>query len=106
MDTDAKTVTLADGSSIDYDELIIATGLVPKRIASFPDLPGIHVLRSFDESLKLRKRGRARRGTRSSSAPDSSAARWRPACAVVGVDVVLVEPQPAPLASVLGEQIG
>ena len=57
VDTDAKTVTLADGSSIDYDELIIATGLVPKRIPSFPDLPGIHVLRSFDESLKLRERG-------------------------------------------------
>ena len=54
VDTDAKTVTLANGSSIDYDELIIATGLVPRRIASFPDLPGIHVLRSFDESLKLR----------------------------------------------------
>src|SRR5438874_11343449 len=54
VDTDAKTVALADGSSISYDELVIATGLVPKRIPSFPDLPGIHVLRSFDESLKLR----------------------------------------------------
>jgi 3-phenylpropionate/trans-cinnamate dioxygenase ferredoxin reductase component len=55
VNTDAKTVTLADGSELGYDELIIATGLVPKRIPSFPELPGIHVLRSFDESLKLRK---------------------------------------------------
>ncbi|HEX2401138.1 MAG TPA: FAD-dependent oxidoreductase, partial [Mycobacterium sp.] len=54
VDTSAQTVTLADGSAIAYDELSIATGLVPKRIPSVPDLPGIHVLRSFDESLKLR----------------------------------------------------
>ena len=54
IDTDAQTLKLADGSELAYDELIIATGLVPKRIPSFPDLPGIHVLRSFDESLKLR----------------------------------------------------
>src|SRR5690349_16204853 len=55
LDTQAKTLTLADGSQVAYDELIIATGLVPRRIPSFPDLPGIHVLRNFDESLALRK---------------------------------------------------
>ena len=55
VDTDAKTVTLSDGSSVAYDELIIATGLVPKRIPSFPDLPGIHVLRSFDDSVAGRE---------------------------------------------------
>ncbi len=105
VDTAAKTLTLADGAQLPYDELVIATGLVPKRISSFPDLTGIHVLRSYDQSLALRR--------------EAGAAR----CAVVigagfigcevaaslrglGVDVVLVEPQPAPLASVLGEQIG
>jgi len=62
VDVDAKTLTLVDGGLIAYDELIIATGLVPKRIPSFPNLPGIHVLRSFDESLALRKEaGSARR---------------------------------------------
>ncbi len=105
VDTDAKTVTLTDGGTIGYDELIIATGLVPKRIPSFPDLPGIHVLRNFDESLKLR-----------SEADSASSAVVVGAgfigCEVAaslrkrGIDVVLVEPQPAPLASVLGEQIG
>ncbi|MDT5162228.1 MAG: 3-phenylpropionate/trans-cinnamate dioxygenase ferredoxin reductase component, partial [Mycobacterium sp.] len=55
LNTDVRTVTLADASELGYDELIIATGLVPKRIPSFPDLPGILVLRSFDESLRLRE---------------------------------------------------
>jgi 3-phenylpropionate/trans-cinnamate dioxygenase ferredoxin reductase subunit len=105
LDTSAQTVTLDNGTSLNYDELVIATGLVPKRIPSFPDLAGIHVLRSFDESMKLRG--------------EAAAAR----CAVVvgagfigcevaaslrglGVEVVMVEPQPEPLASVLGQQIG
>ena len=105
VDTDAKTVTLADGSELGYDELIIATGLVPKRIPSFPDLAGIHVLRSFDESLKLREEAGSARHAVVIGAGfigcEVAASLRR-----LGVDVVLVEPQPAPLASVLGEQIG
>ena len=98
VDTDAKTVALADGSPISYDELI-------KRIPSFPDLPGIHVLRSFDESLKLRSEaGSARKAVVVGAGfiGCEVAASLRK----LGVDVVLVEPQPTPLASVLGEQIG
>ena len=105
VDTDTKAVALADGSSIGYDELIIATGLVPKRIPSFPDLPGIHVLRSFDESLKIRAEAASARNAIVVGAGFIGcevAASLRG----LGVDVVLVEPQPAPLASVLGEQIG
>jgi 3-phenylpropionate/trans-cinnamate dioxygenase ferredoxin reductase component len=105
VNTDAKTLTLTDGSELGYDELIIATGLVPKRIPAFPDLPGIHVLRSIDESMKLRhEAGSARRavvvGAGFIGCEVAASLRG------LGVDVVLVEPQPAPLASVLGEQIG
>jgi 3-phenylpropionate/trans-cinnamate dioxygenase ferredoxin reductase subunit len=105
VDVDAKTLTLVDGGLIAYDELIIATGLVPKRIPSFPNLPGIHVLRSFDESLALRKEaGSARRAVVVGAGfiGCEVAASLRK----LDVDVVLVEPQPQPLASVLGEQIG
>lgn len=105
VDTVAKTLTLADGSQLGYDELVIATGLVPKRIRSFPDLPGIHVLRNFDESLALRKEaGTARRAVVIGAGfiGCEVAASLRK----LGVGVVLVEPQPAPLASVLGEKIG
>ncbi len=105
LDTAARTLTLADGSELGYDELIIATGLLPKRISSFPDLEGIFVLRSMDESLALRKAaGAARRAVVIGAGfiGCEVAASMRG----LGVDVVLVEPQPAPLASVLGEQIG
>lgn len=105
IDTAAQTVTLADGTSLGYDELVIATGLVPRRIPSLPDLDGIRVLRSFDECMALR--------THASSAKKAVVVgAGFIGCEVaaslrgLGVDVVLVEPQPTPLASVLGEQIG
>ena len=105
VDTGARTVTLADGSTVDYGELVIATGLVPKRIPSFPDLPGIHVLRNYEESQALRSEATTARKAVVIGAGFIGcevAAGLRN----LGVDVVLVEPQPQPLASVLGEQIG
>lgn len=105
LDTAAQTVTLADGTSLRYDELVIATGLVPRRIPAIPDLEGIRVLRSFDESLALREHASAAQRAVVIGAGFIGcevAASLRS----LGVDVVLVEPQPTPLAAVLGEQIG
>ncbi len=105
LDTAAQTVTLADGSVIGYDELVIATGLVPRRIPTLPDLEGIRVLRTFDESLALREHASAAQRAVVIGAGFIGcevAASLRS----LGVDVVLVEPQPTPLASVLGERIG
>ncbi|MGZ4583448.1 MAG: NAD(P)/FAD-dependent oxidoreductase [Mycobacterium sp.] len=105
LDTTAQTVTLADGAVLGYDELVIATGLVPRRIPSFPDLDGIRVLRSFDESMALREHASACQHAVVVGAGFIGcevAASLRS----LGVDVVLVEPQPTPLATVLGEQIG
>ena len=105
VDTAAQMVTLQDGSTVGYDELIIATGLVPKRIPSFPDLAGIHVLRNYDEAVALRKEAASAKRAVVVGAGFIGcevAASLRK----LGVEAVLVEPQPTPLASVLGEQIG
>ncbi|OMC43457.1 FAD-dependent oxidoreductase [Mycobacterium sp. IS-1264] len=105
LDTTAQTLTLDDGTELGYDELVIATGLVPRRIPAFPDLEGIRVLRSFDESMALRQHAsQAQRAVVIGAGfiGCEVAASLRS----LGVDVVLVEPQPTPLASVLGEQIG
>ncbi|HKI41429.1 MAG TPA: FAD/NAD(P)-binding oxidoreductase [Mycobacterium sp.] len=105
LDTAARKLTLADGTELGYDELVIATGLVPRRIPSFPDLEGIRVLRSFDESVALREHASSARHAVVVGAGFIGcevAASLRS----MGVDVALVEPQPTPLAVVLGEQIG
>jgi 3-phenylpropionate/trans-cinnamate dioxygenase ferredoxin reductase component len=105
LDIHGQTVTLDDGTVLGYDELVIATGLVPRRIPAFPDLEGIRVLRSFDQSMALREHASAARravviGAGFIGCEVAASMRG------VGVDVVLVEPQPQPLAAVLGEQIG
>jgi len=105
LDTAAKTVSLANGDVVSYDELIIATGLVPKRIPSLPDLEGIRTLRTFDDSIAMREHaGSASRAVIIGAGfiGCEVAASLRK----LGVEVTIVEPQPTPLASVLGEQIG
>ena len=105
VDTAARTVTLADGTALGYDELVIAIGLVPKRIPSFSDLVGIRVLRSLEDALALREHATSARRAVIIGAGFigcETAASLRK----LGVEVVLVEPQPTPLATVLGEQIG
>ena len=105
LDPAARTLTLADGTTLGYDELVIATGLLPRRIPAFPDLAGIRVLRSYDDSIALREHASAARNVVVVGAGFIGcevAASLRN----LGVDVALVEPQPTPLAAVLGEPIG
>ncbi|MFV0496475.1 NAD(P)/FAD-dependent oxidoreductase [Mycobacterium sp.] len=105
VDTAARTVSLADGASLVYDQLVIATGLVPRRLSGFPELDGVRVLRSFDDGMALRAHAASARravviGAGFIGCEVAASLRSR------GVEVVLVEPQPTPLASVLGERIG
>lgn len=105
LDDAARTVALADGTTLGYDELIIATGLRPRRIPGLPDLAGVHVLRSVEDSVGLR--GDITPGGRAlivgAGFIGCEVAASLRAC---GMDVVLVEPQPTPLASVLGTEVG
>ncbi len=105
VDPTAKQLRLADGSTLAYADLIIATGLTPRRIPGLPELSGVHVLRSFDDAMALRaelEEGTTALIVGAGFIGCELAASFR----ARGVDVVLVEPQPTPLASVLGEQIG
>ncbi|MFI6868157.1 NAD(P)/FAD-dependent oxidoreductase [Nocardia sp. NPDC050406] len=105
VDTAARQVTLADGSLLGYDHLVIATGLRPRRIPGLPEVSGVHVLRSHDDATRLREHlETARRAVVVGGGfiGCELAASFR----ARGLDVVLVEPQPTPLAAALGEQVG
>ena len=54
LNTDASIVTLADGTNISYDGLIIATGGLVRRLPNQPDIAGVHVLRTLDDAAALR----------------------------------------------------
>lgn len=105
IDAAAHTVELADGQLLGYDQLVIATGLVPNRIAAFGDLDGLCVLRSLDDCVALQRRAASARravviGAGFIGCEVAASLRG------LGVQVTLVEPQPAPLAGVLGERAG
>ncbi|GGK49870.1 NAD(P)/FAD-dependent oxidoreductase [Nocardia camponoti] len=105
VDTAAKTLTLADGDTLAYDQLIIATGLRPRTLPSLPLVPGVHVLRAHTDAEALRTElATATRALIIGAGfiGCELAASFRAA----GVDVTLVEPQPTPLASVLGAEVG
>jgi NADPH-dependent 2,4-dienoyl-CoA reductase/sulfur reductase-like enzyme len=54
-DLENQTVTLADGTSVDFEALVIATGLRPRRL-DFDNRPakGIHAIRTLDDAMALR----------------------------------------------------
>lgn len=54
IDPDGKTVALSSGDSVGFDALVLATGGVVKRLP-LPggDLPGVHVVRTLEDSAEL-----------------------------------------------------
>lgn len=105
VDTAARRVHCADGSDLDYSQLVIATGLRPKRIPGMGEIPGVHVLRRHDDAVALRAQlNTARRalivGAGFIGCELAASMRAR------GIHVVVVEPQPTPLAAALGPEVG
>lgn len=99
-------VVLEDGKSLPYDRLLLATGAVPRHL-SIPgsDLPGVHALRTLEDSESLRK----------AIAPASRVvvvgAGWigsevAASARQIGADVVLIERGNLPLERVLGPEVG
>lgn len=53
LDGDARMVHMADGSRHQFTTAVIATGARVRRIDSISALPGVHYLRSLEDSLAL-----------------------------------------------------
>ncbi|GAA3086563.1 3-phenylpropionate/trans-cinnamate dioxygenase ferredoxin reductase subunit [Kribbella aluminosa] len=106
IDPAAHTVTLDDGSQVPYTKLLIATGSRVRQLdVPGADLPGVHYLRTAEESQALTEAYAAKPrvvvvGAGWIGLEAASAARER------GCEVTVVEPQPTALAAVLGEEVG
>jgi NADPH-dependent 2,4-dienoyl-CoA reductase/sulfur reductase-like enzyme len=55
MDLTARTVTTAAGAVVDFDGLVVATGLRPRRLAVEGPASGRHVLRTVEDCHALRR---------------------------------------------------
>ena len=106
VDTAEHRVTLADGRSLDYNRLMIATGAVPRR-PPIPgiDLDGVHTLRTLADSETLHatfERG----GTVVVIGAGWIGCEVAAAARTLGAEVALVEQSPTPLHAVLGPELG
>jgi len=101
LDTTARAVRLANGATVPYDGLVIATGVRPRRLPS----ENTHVLRTLHDALALRERlGHGRRllvvGAGFLGAEVAATA------SALGTSVTLFEPAAVPLAQVVGTEVG
>ncbi len=106
IDRDRQVVTLADGRELPYDRLLLATGATPRELkVPGADLPGVHYLRTAEDSLALVDAISAGQklvvvGGGWIGLEIAAGAREK------GLDVTVVEPQPTPLYGVMGPEVG
>ncbi len=106
LDPARAVVELASGDELHYDGLVIATGAEPRRLPGQPDLAGIHVLRSLDDSLALRADLDAGAERVVVVGAGFIGAEVAATCRGRGHAVTLVEPLEQPLVRVLGVEMG
>ncbi|MFI6469014.1 NAD(P)/FAD-dependent oxidoreductase [Streptomyces sp. NPDC050516] len=110
IDRGAKTVRLGDGTVIQYDRLLLATGAEPRRL-DIPgtDLAGVHHLRRLAHSERLKHVLKAL--GRDNGHLVISGAGWiglevAAAARGYGAEVTVVEPEATPLHNVIGPELG
>ncbi len=102
------SVALDDGSAVEYDELIIATGTEPRRLPPEicdPNLHGVHYLRTYDDAVALR-RDIVQAGRVCVIGAGFIGAEIAASCRALGVAVTMLEAQAQPMIRGLGETLG
>jgi len=106
LDTTARELTLADGSVLGFDGLVIATGAHPRRLSGQESFDHVHELRTLDDSLRLRSEiadgGRRVVVVGAGFIGLETAATAK----TLGNDVVVLEGAAAPLIRGLGAEMG
>lgn len=106
LDRNAKIVRLADGSSLAYDTLLVATGARARRWPGEAEFAGVFTIRGRDEAADLR--AALARDPRSVLIVGGGLIGCEAAscCRDLGLPVTLVDPNPTPLARALGTLVG
>ncbi len=101
----AGVLHLDDGSSLQADGIVIATGAAARRFPGTEGVTGVHVLRTLDDALDLRAELVA--GTRLVVVGAGFiGAEVASTAHSLGVDVTVLEVAPTPLSGPLGVQMG
>ena len=106
LEVSARELTLADGSVLGFDGLVIATGAHPRRLAGQHTFDHVHELRTLDDALQLR--GEIAAGGRRVVVVGAGFIGLEAAATAkaLGNDVVVLEGASAPLIRGLGAEMG
>ncbi len=105
LDPNAREVTLAGGERVAYDGLLIATGATPRKLRGVAPLEGLHVLRSLDDALAIRRA--LEKGPRVVIVGGGFiGAEVAATCRSLDLEVTLVEALAQPCVRGLGETLG
>ncbi|MCU1391621.1 MAG: ferredoxin reductase [Ilumatobacteraceae bacterium] len=102
----ARSVTLADGSALDFDGLVIATGAATRRLPDQLVDESVFELRTLDDSLALRSRLAAGGQRVTVIGAGFIGLEVAATARLLGNEVVVVEGLPAPLIRGLGSEMG
>ncbi|MFJ8019444.1 NAD(P)/FAD-dependent oxidoreductase [Streptomyces sp. NPDC096311] len=105
VEVEGRSVRLANGDAVDYDALVIATGVRPRRLLGSEGVSGVHVLRTLEDAVALKQRLVVGRrlvvvGAGFIGAEAAAVARG------LGLEVTMLEPAPVPLAHAVGPEVG
>ena len=100
-----RRLTLADGSELTYDFLVLGLGGTPRRLPDMPSAENVFSLRSLRDSQAIKQAlGSSRRmllvGAGFIGAEAAASARQ------MGKDVLMIEASPVPLSRALGHDVG
>ncbi len=105
LDCTRRTVTLADGQALGYEQLLIATGSRPRRLALLGGFANVHALRTLEDARALRA-ALAEGGRLVIVGAGFIGQEVAAAAAKAGVHTTIVEAADAPLAALLGPAVG
>ncbi len=105
LDAAARRLQLANGETVAFDGLVLATGASPRRLPNQPPLDGVFVLRTLDDALALRA---ALAGSPRVAVVGGGfiGAEVAASCRQRGLEVTLIEALGNPLELALGAELG
>jgi NADPH-dependent 2,4-dienoyl-CoA reductase/sulfur reductase-like enzyme len=103
---DDRTLVLDGDEAVPFDALLLATGASPRWLPGSEGLGGVHVLRTLDDCIALRRELDAEPRRVVVIGAGFIGAEVAATCRARGLEVTMVEPLPAPLERGLGERMG
>lgn len=102
LDVQERRVQCSDGTSLEFDGLVIATGVRPRGLPGAHAMPGVHLLRTLRDATALRDALAAGPPVAVIGA-GFLGAEAAATCRELGLAVTLIDPLEAPLIRQLGE---